>query len=411
MTRSKLSIQHISLKAPLQFDVYDERGYLLLRRGYLIDSADQLRRLVDRGLYRDQAQGWNNPVEQSRPLLVVTPRHREPPPKRLTAFGLVRALVTDLELQLSQPMAGTFEGDMMALATRLSEACTLNGDALIGAIQLFHEGRYSVRRLFQTAVLVELVLRGLREAPDQRLVVVAATLSSNIAMLRLQDELYALKGPLSPEQQQAIQKHPAQGVAQLKALGVRDPRWLNVVMQHHEAPDGKGYPLGLDSATLTRDAQVVAMCDRFTSLCNARAHRPSMVPADVLKGMFVASAPGQGGELTTLLIKVTGLYPPGTVVRLANEDWAVVVTRTQSIKHPVVKSLKARNGPKFDAPRKHLSSESIYAITSLARASDLGFAMDPDLLWSDTYAVCAPAAAAATPPGSSGEANAGEGHP
>lgn len=409
MTQSRLSAGQIQVGRPLAFDVFDPEGQLLLRFGYVIESPSQLDRLLERGLYREQDSSDDPLIDSLSGGRPTSVRRRRLPP-RLTAFGLLRLVLVDLEAVLTQPEPEFFRGNLLALAIRLQHVCQRDADAALAAIQLLHEGRYSLRRMLQAAILTELVLKAQQMAEAQRLSVVAAALTSNLAMLDLQDQLYHQEASLTEAQKQQLYAHPRVGAEQLAQLGVTDPLWLEVVRQHHESLDGRGYPARLSGHLLRPEAQVVGLCDRFTALCSARAHRPPAPPSLVLKDLFQARGQGLDGDLVTQLVKIAGVYPPGSLVRLANRDVAVVVKRSLHVRQPVVKSVRTASGLVcVDAPRKHLSSDAIYAITGLMAHAEFEHPLNPDTLWADSYDLVPQAPVAdlgptpGLPPGASAE--------
>jgi HD-GYP domain-containing protein (c-di-GMP phosphodiesterase class II) len=80
-------------------------------------------------------------------------------------------------------------------------------------------------------------------------------------------------GALDPAERKAIERHPALGAAMLDQLGGfgRDVRSL--VLDHHERPDGDGYPRGLANDELSLDARIMAVCDVFDALVSDRPYR------------------------------------------------------------------------------------------------------------------------------------------
>ena len=386
MTQSKLTAAQIHIGKPLQFDVFNSEGKLLLRRGIIIERASQLDQLVALGLFREGNHDDGQQSALDRLHLAVTSSEHRRPVQKLSAFGLMHTVTTDLDLLLQNASVDTFGSAVLALAARLQRVCALNADAALATIQLMNEGRYGIRRMIHVAIVAELILQAQQVPEAQRQVVLAAAMTSNMTMLALQDILYEQHEKMSPGQVQVMLAHPAQGVEALKALGITDPVWLEAVEQHHETIDGKGYPNGLATPLIGHHAQVLGLCDRFTALCTGRKHRPPALPSAVLKELFTDRGKGFDSDLVAMLIKVTGLYPPGSLVRLANGDIAVVVKRTMSNKQPVVKSVKSpRSVEPLASPRKHLTSEAAYAITALVGAVELGFPVDPDLLWDETF--------------------------
>jgi HD-GYP domain-containing protein (c-di-GMP phosphodiesterase class II) len=227
------------------------------------------------------------------------------------------------------------------------------------------------------------------EAPEHRRVVMCAALTMNIAMLDLQDVLYSQASAPTPEQNAQVHQHPAKGVDRLRALGVTDETWLTVLAQHHETIDGKGYPGGLSGAQITRDAQLLSLADRYGAMATGRGYRAAALPNVVLKQIFMDKDKGVDAQLAGLLVKTVGIYPPGSLVALANGDIAVVVKRTQSASQPVVRCVKTYRKEILAQPRKRLTSEPAYAIARLIPIADLGFALNPALLWDEGYELAA----------------------
>ena len=104
---------------------------------------------------------------------------------------------------------------------------------------------------------------------------IAAVNLHDAGMLSLSDEtLYATK--LSDVQWAAIKEHPV--IAYELALGLDEGRnvWsecARIVFQHHERPDGKGYPEGLTGNAICDGAKILAICDAFYAMTHAQAHQ------------------------------------------------------------------------------------------------------------------------------------------
>ncbi len=63
-----------------------------------------------------------------------------------------------------------------------------------------------------------------------------------------------------------------------------------------------------------------------------------------LRNIFLERGKQVDEALTTLLIKELGVYPPGTLVRLANDEIGVVVRRGDDAAHPQVSRLMTAEG-------------------------------------------------------------------
>jgi len=79
-------------------------------------------------------------------------------------------------------------------------------------------------------------------------------------------------GALDSEEFALIKNHPARGFAVLKPVeslqGV-----LDVVLHHHETPDGQGYPDGLKQDEIPLLARIMHVADTFDALTSTRSYR------------------------------------------------------------------------------------------------------------------------------------------
>ncbi|MBV8680455.1 MAG: Hpt domain-containing protein [Aquitalea sp.] len=100
----------------------------------------------------------------------------------------------------------------------------------------------------------------------------AAVYMHDVGMMFLPEEVWLKVGQISDEARRLMALHPA-WVAGL--LG-RMPGWEEatlMVLQHHESPDGEGYPYGLVGGEICPGARILALVDAFESVMLKHAHR------------------------------------------------------------------------------------------------------------------------------------------
>lgn len=373
MADNQLLPGQVLVGTPLPFDTFDRDGHLLLRKGYVIDDPQQLLRLLERGLFRAA-----EPLPMTPAKAQALPRSR-----RVPVIDTVLQVQDQLDRLLAAPASQDFSARVGDLAAQLQQAFALDADAVIATIQVCHAGRYSVRRMVHGAILGELLLRESGADDTHCHELACAALTMNIAMLDLQDVLHGQATPPSAEQMAVVRRHPSEGAARLRALGVQDAAWLAIVEQHHETIDGRGYPAGLQGDAISHAAQVLSVADRYGAMATGRAYRAPALPSAVLRQVFLDKDKSVEAGLATLLVKAVGIYPPGSLVELANGDRAIVVKRTRNAKQPVVRSVKTPREGLLAQPRKHLSSDPAHAITRILPMSELGSEIDPALLWDE----------------------------
>jgi HD-GYP domain-containing protein (c-di-GMP phosphodiesterase class II) len=118
-------------------------------------------------------------------------------------------------------------------------------------------------------------------------------------------------------------EHVALGVTLGQRMGLA-PGALLVIGQHHEHADGSGFPLGLDINRLSVAARVVALVNRYDNLCHpARAAR-AVTPHEALSLLFTQGQKRYDPAILNTFVRMMGVYPPGSVVQLTDDRFAVV---------------------------------------------------------------------------------------
>jgi hypothetical protein len=286
-----------------------------------------------------------------------------------------------LKSLLLQPQ-GTpeFKRDVEQTGQSLSSAVSKNPDG-----SLFHlmQGTpdkfaiYSVVHSMQCAVACGLVADRLGWSTSERDSLVSAALTMNISMAKLQDELAVQSSPPTPQQRQVIREHPFRGVEVLQQSGVNDELWLRTVREHHESPDGKGYPLGI--AASFEPAEVLRHVDIFMAKLKSRANRKAITPSQAVREIFLDSG---NSRIAGAVIKEFGIYPPGVFVRLANGELGIAVARGEAINSPMVAVLINKNGESSPNPVRRDTGDPQFAVVSVVNDANVMAKVDPGVLFS-----------------------------
>jgi HD-GYP domain-containing protein (c-di-GMP phosphodiesterase class II) len=203
-------------------------------------------------------------------------------------------------------------------------------------IQFFN---YGFTHSVHTAIAGVLMARRLGWPSDQILVLTQAALIMNVAIATLQGRIATQDTPLRESQKTAIRAHPGQSVALLAQAGVTDAAWLTAVAQHHEHPDGSGYPDGrTEIETL---ALVLHFADTLTAKISPRASRLGVSIQQAARELFQED---HGGAMASALIKELGIYPPGDFVQLKSGELAVVMRRAANAKTPIAAGVTDQAG-------------------------------------------------------------------
>ncbi len=259
------------------------------------------------------------------------------PPSVLRSLNLVTAQLD----QLLSGLSAYSDADraLRQVAHEVMAACALSPDVAIASVLLNQiAGRYAVRHCVDTAVIACVVARGMGKPAVEVLTIAAAALTMNVGLMRQIEAFQNRSSALTPDERAMVRRHPAESAELLRSAGVTDEDWLACVMHHHENDDGSGYPQGRLKGETAANARLIGLADRYCACVSARNYRRSMPPPAALETLHGDGA--HGSELTWQFREQLGAYPPGTIVRLANQDIAVVAGRAP----PLVHSLRDANG-------------------------------------------------------------------
>jgi hypothetical protein len=150
-----------------------------------------------------------------------------------------------------------------------------------------------------------------------------------------------------------------------------DSRIVLTILQHHEHADGSGFPRGLKSNQIDLLAKIIAIVNNFDNLCNPINPFNAKTPYEALGFLFSQLRSRFDEDLLKRFIKSLGIYPPGSIVKLSNNQYATVISSNPSF--PLKPYIKLHN-PEEDPISSiilDLREESSISITNCLRPSQL----------------------------------------
>ncbi|MBX9901725.1 MAG: HD domain-containing protein [Burkholderiaceae bacterium] len=375
MTNRRIAISDIVIGQPLQWDVYGSDGGLLLRKGYVVASANQVSTLIERGLFADMDK------------TDAANRDKKPVPKPIEIPSVVhkinQARSTLRTLSFNIATESDAYNRIIALAKDVAVATFLDPDIALGCILLNQEEAYASRHCVDTAVVALLVARALKKSPDEMILLTAAALTMNVSMMRQQEKLQERSEALSPAEQEFIQNHPLESVNILRSIGVDDEDWLTWVLHHHENEDGSGYPNKTTSAVTPANAKIISIADRYCARVCARSYRKSLLPNAALRDILIGGKNTLDPMLVMLFIRELGTYPIGTFVRLENGEIGVVTSKGATTTTPYVHALIGPRGAPLAMPIKRDTQKSLMAIREVLHRDQVPVRFTMRQLWGE----------------------------
>lgn len=130
-------------------------------------------------------------------------------------------------------------------------------------------------------------------------------------------------GSLDDEELRVMREHPVVG-AQILMECDAGSDLIDIALHHHEKYDGSGYPHRLKGEEISLYARMSAVCDVYDAVTSTRAYRNGWTPAEAMHQMMSWRGHFDPALLHTF-IRTIGIYPVGSLVRLASGRVALVV--------------------------------------------------------------------------------------
>lgn len=360
-----VQLSRLKVGDTLPCDVRDGSGTLLLCRGHTISSQSQIETLVR---YASSPYS-HSPALPGRDLPLRSP------------LAMVLGARRRLQMIFSNPAPQNFVPDVLQVVADLRKACRANADVALASILLCHEEPYAIRHSVNVAIACCVAGAPMQMDEATLVSVMAAALTMNIGMIELQERLRALKGRLDEQQRAEVEGHCERGAAMLAGYGVSDPLWLEIVRDHHERPDGSGYPDGKKADAIGMPTQLVSLADVYCARVSERQYRTAMPPNLALRWLFLNEGATLNPQHAAMFIKTLGVYPPGTGVRLQNGSIAVVIQRSTAGHRPHVASITSQDGTRIATPIRHRDEAPEHAVVEVVDLAELGLAVNMEALW------------------------------
>lgn len=246
----------------------------------------------------------------------------------------------------------------------------VNAESLV--LHLISSGNKDQETLYYHVLNVSIVSMMLARnlgfsAADINIIGIGA-LFHDIGKVKIPSQILRKTTPLTQPEQNLLKMHTKYGT-DLVGLAETFPleAWP-IIDQHHEYIDGTGYPKGLNTDQINKLAHIVAVVNEFDNLCHPTDPTKARSPHHALAYLYRSMKGKLDDKTMRVMIKMMGVYPPGTVVMLNDQRIAMVMSvNSDSLLQPNV-MIYDPEVPRLEAPVISLDSDqlSISKVLSIA---------------------------------------------
>ena len=228
-------------------------------------------------------------------------------------------------------------GSVKIVVSEIFASMMENSTTLISVARLKNANEYTYMHSVAVCALMIATAKavGLNEVQCKEAGV--AGLLHDIGKMSIPNAIIDKTGPLTDQEFEIIRTHPQKGYSILKEQQEVTNGVLDVCLHHHEKIDGSGYPKGLKKEQISTLVRIASICDVYDAVTSDRPYKVGWNPAEALKKM----AQWEGHfdkKIFQIFVKVIGIYPIGSFVRLENGKMGIVYKQNSiSLLKPKIK--------------------------------------------------------------------------
>lgn len=276
------------MNSPLQFDIYVKRtdsDFTKIFRAKDVIDRERIKRYADKGIRyfyvsKDDYEVYTLYIEKFGQIAVNSS-------EKFSSEELAE-LVKELVNYVMYEVVESFNVDEKLIKNASNAvACSVNilkndPKGLIRVMALMANQQYQTKHAITVCMLS--VLLAMQAGIESDLVLTNIGLGAflhDIGVSQLTFDPEALDD-LTEDQKNEVWRHPQLGRQLLEGIkGIRE-EVFQIIMQHHEWPNGKGYPNGLRDNEIYFPAKIVAIADCFSSLITKRTFRKAYTAHEAL---------------------------------------------------------------------------------------------------------------------------------
>lgn len=246
----------------------------------------------------------------------------------------VRELFTGVRLGNSLDFQQAIETarQLVAGAARHPQACLLLG-------RLNRSNDYTFRHSVSVALVLGVFARDQRCPESEIESLTLGAVLHDVGKMKVPPDILNKPSTLAPAEMRVMHTHVAAGMRLVRETeDFLDPIAFKVLAEHHERYDGTGYPHGLRGEAISPGGRMAGIIDVYDAITADRVYRRAINPAEAVRKLFEWSERHFDRALAHAFIKTVGIFPAGSLVRLASGRLGIVLRQGESsLMMPVVR--------------------------------------------------------------------------
>jgi len=264
------------------------------------------------------------------------------------ALGVIRGVCRDIEqgrIPSSAPVLGVVD--------RLAGITMREPSALLGLAMIKDYDNYTFNHCVNVGVLAMSLGAALgMDAEGVKEAGIAGQLH-DIGKTLIPKKILHKPGKLSSAEFHEMKRHSELGAKIIREMEGLSPRIAQTVLGHHLHHNRNGYPEWARELDYDRTIDIIAIADTYDAITTLRVYQHPVTPRAALAVMDRLKGTILDGDLVARFMEMMGKYPVGTLVRLDNNEVALVHRPNPLDEEaPVVRIVLEQDGSRLPLPRE-----------------------------------------------------------
>lgn len=245
------------------------------------------------------------------------------------------------------------------VVSELVESIIKNPDTMIWLSHLKDKDEYTAIHSVNVCILSLTFGRTIKLSESELNILGLGALLLDIGKSKIPEDILKKTGALTENEFMLMKAHAFLGYATLDGNKNIPKESLEIVLNHHERLNGKGYPNGRRGDEISKLTRIVSIVDAFDAMTSDRCYKDAFQPQHALNEIYNMAPDEFNQELVEGFIKCIGIYPVGSIVLLNTGHTGVVVklNETNRLKPIVGLALNRKKEPYETIKMLNLSSD------------------------------------------------------
>jgi HD-GYP domain-containing protein (c-di-GMP phosphodiesterase class II) len=236
-------------------------------------------------------------------------------------LSLVRAINLKLDDQAPRALV-----DAKELIMSITEKLNNNKSTILHLMEEGKDGDKYHCHVFHVAILAMILGKALDLSEQELVYLGLGALFHDLGKSKIPNQILHNRPKVSSAENNYYKMHVRYAMDKISNIPDFPESVTNIVSQHHEFLDGSGFPKKLKGDQIHHLTQIVSIANEYDNMCNPTDKHPERTPYHALSHLYKNRRNQLNKEVLGLLVKELGIYPPGCIVQLSNEKYALVMS-------------------------------------------------------------------------------------